>query len=76
MATKETNQVAEVPFDSLSRWPKEAAAKRRAFLDIPATGAIKNHPKAVLDGFEAGFEHGYVEAIRDLQMHGFITITR
>jgi hypothetical protein len=78
MATKAKQSTAEsvksVPWDRIARWAKETAAERRKFLEIKATGAVQNHPKEVLDGFEEGYRQGYHQAVKDLRMHGFVKI--
>lgn len=66
--------VKTIRWNLIARWSKETAAERRKFLEIPATGGIKNHPKEVLEGFEEGYRQGYQQACRDLQMHGYIEI--
>jgi len=71
MATKRTSNEfqTKLTWSTITTAAKEFVAEHRAFLEIQDE-TVKNHPKEVLDGFEAGYQQGFERACRWLMLHG------
>lgn len=57
----------KIKFSEYYNWAKQSTEDAVKWL-----GSQTNHPESILKAYGAGHNSGYLQAIRDLTLHGYI----